>query len=310
MQLMESSGSTSYLGQFWRSRANLWLALATLGLGFASGEALGLVIGGALYVLGLIYLPDTAWFKKQVDDQAGADLQAEERAQREQSGRQRAQLLAALSTARKTRYDQLLAVCRDVTAATATAPGDDVALSQETRLGKLEELQWTFLRLLSIEQSLDVYLETERREQLPQLLTEAEREVETLAAEVGAGGALPALETRRKLLQSRRERLDALRQRLERVNQARDNLELARSEQERLVEQVKLIRADALANKNAEALTARIDLSIEHLAETNKWLTELAEFKDLTGLPPSLPMPEPAKPARSQRKAEPPLLNS
>ena len=53
------------------------------------------------------------------------------------------------------------------------------------------------------------------------------------------------------------------------------------SEQERLDQQIKLIRADAVATKNAEALTARIDATVEHLDQTNKWLSELDEFKDL-----------------------------
>jgi hypothetical protein len=44
-----------------------------------------------------------------------------------------------------------------------------------------------------------------------------------------------------------------------------------------------------VAHKNAEALGARIDLSIEHLAETNRWLSDLAEFKDLTAQLPPVP---------------------
>ena len=79
-------------------------------------------------------------------------------------------------------------------------------------------------------------------------------------------------------------------QRLRRIEQAQSNHDLIRAEQERLVEQVKLIRADAIATKNADTLTARIDLSIEHLAATNRWLSEVAEFKDLTAqMPPAPP---------------------
>jgi hypothetical protein len=48
-----------------------------------------------------------------------------------------------------------------------------------------------------------------------------------------------------------------------------------------------LIRADAVATKNAESLTARIDATVEHLDQTNKWLSELDEFKDLVGDMPS-----------------------
>jgi len=59
------------------------------------------------------------------------------------------------------------------------------------------------------------------------------------------------------------------------------------AEQERLDQQIKLIRADAVAMKNAESLTARIDATVEHLDETNKWLAEMDEFKDLVGDMPS-----------------------
>ena len=49
------------------------------------------------------------------------------------------------------------------------------------------------------------------------------------------------------------------------------------------IEQIKLIRADAVAAKNAETLTARIDATVEHLDQTNKWISEMDEFKDLVG---------------------------
>ena len=71
------------------------------------------------------------------------------------------------------------------------------------------------------------------------------------------------------------------------VEQAEANLALVVSEQERLDQQIKLIRADAVATKNAETLTARIDATVEHLDQTNKWLSEMDEFKDLVGDMPS-----------------------
>ena len=78
-----------------------------------------------------------------------------------------------------------------------------------------------------------------------------------------------------------------LRKRQQRSEQAESNLALVVSEQERLDQQIKLIRADAVATKNAETLTARIDATVEHLDQTNKWLSELDEFKDLVGDMPS-----------------------
>ena len=295
---MSDSGTPPpYRRLFWRGAEHLWLAVCTLGVGFATGEPLGLLVGGVAYALGHVYLPDSAWFRRRVDARLGALEQAEAARLAAEFQAQRAQLIEKLSSERRRRHQALIVVCEEISAASAEQSGaGELSLSMETRLRKLDELLWTYLRLLTIEQSLEAYLETERRDNLAANTSAAEQEVASIEAELadapggGTGKAAdPARETRKKLLASRRERLEALRQRMARVAQARANHELARSEQERLVEQAKLIRADAVAHKNAESLGARIDLSIEHLAETNRWLSDLAEFKDLTTQLPPLP---------------------
>ena len=301
----------NYRRLFWKSRDHLWLSLLTLGLGFASGEPLGLLVGVVLYALGHVFLPDSAYFRRRIDNQQSAADQAATAERSLAFESQRTRLLAALSAERPRRYQALVTVCQDITAASSENSSGELELSLDTRLRKLDELLWTYLRLLTIEQSLEVYLETERREQLPQAEEAAVREIAALEAELASAPASPSLETRRKLLASRRERLEALRQRITRIAQARANLDLACSEQERLVEQAKLIRADAVANKNAEALGARIDLSIEHLAETNRWLSELSEFKDLTAQLPELPAGAMVTPSSSRtRHPEPPPLST
>ena len=150
---------------------------------------------------------------------------------------------------------------------------------------------WTFLRLLGIEQSLEQFVETERREDVPGLCKDAEAEAAKLQTEVDAlktKGNAAALDGRQRYLDSRRERLEVLRRRQQRIEQADQNLQLVLSEQDRLEQQIKLLRADAVATKNAETLTARIDATVEHLDQTNKWLSELDQFKDLVGdMPPT-----------------------
>jgi hypothetical protein len=84
-------------------------------------------------------------------------------------------------------------------------------------------------------------------------------------------------------MSSRLERLEVLRKRLQRIDQAQANFRLVVSEQERLEQQVKLIRADAVASRNTGTLTARIDATVGHLDQTNRWLAEMDEFKDLVG---------------------------
>jgi hypothetical protein len=304
---------TNYRRAFWTSRQHLWLALLTLGLGFASGEPLGLLAGATLYALGIVFLPDTGFFRRAIDAREAAARDRAAAAQLAQFQQEQEKLLASLSTGRRTRYTQLVAVCRDIeSSAESQAPGD---LDLQSRRSKLDELAWTYLRMLAVEQSLEVYLETERKEQIPALVRTLEAEIQAVTAEVDAMKKTTprpaALDGKERLLTSRLERLDALQQRLRRIEQASANHDLIRSEQERLVEQVKLIRADSIASKNADTLTARLDLSIEHLAATNKWLSELAEFKDLTAQMPVLPVrPIAGVPETTVRSTEPPLRAS
>src|SRR5207249_220519 len=195
-------------------------------------------------------------------------------------------LIASLSPERRARYSRLAQVCHDIETATADNLLASADPATDPRLRKLDELMWTYLRLLGIEESLEQFLETERRENVPALLKGAEAEVSRLNGDVEAlkaKGDSAALDGKQRLLGSRMERLEVLRKREQRSAQAESNLQLVVSEQERLDQQIKLIRADAVATKNAETLTARIDATVEHLDQTNKWLSELDEFKDLVG---------------------------
>ena len=273
---------------------------------------LSLMAGAVAYVLGWVYLPDLSLFRRWVDRRRETQKRAMSLSEVAEFGRQRDEALNQLSTARRNRYHALAAVCRDIEAASAenSLTPDDPA--SDPRLRKLDELMWTYLRLLSIEESLDRFLEIESREEVPRLLQEAEAEVAELSAEVDAlkaKGAAALLETKERLLSSRFERLEVLRKRQQRSEQARANHELVVSEQERLDQQIKLIRADAIATKNAGNFTARIDTTVEHLHQTNKWLAEMDEFKDLVGDLPQVSGRVGYEPAvgTAQRAAPPPL---
>ena len=288
------SSPPNYRRAFWTSRHHLWLGIITLGLGFATGEPLGLLAGATAYALGLVFLPDTGFFRRAIDARQNETRDSAVAAQLAAFQQEHEKLLTGLSSLRRTRYNQLVAVCADIETASTDMQGTSAAgLDTSTRRQKLDELTWTYLRRLSIEQSLEVYLETERKEQVPAAVRTLDADTKALATEIeGLQKTHPNTATlagKQRLLTSRLERLDALQQRLRRIEQAQSNHDLIRSEQERLVEQVKLIRADAIAARNADTLTSRIDLSIEHLASTNKWLSELAEFKDLTVQMPTLP---------------------
>lgn len=273
----------SYLRDFVKSPHHVIFGLLTLGAGFISAVPIALIAGATAYLLGWIYLPDADFFKSWVDRRRRAAEQSEELRRLEQFLARRNALILSLSPERQDRYQRLAGVCRDIESAGGEGlPGG--APTNDPRMRKIDELMWTYLRLLGIEESLRRFLDTEGRENVPAMLEEAEAEARQLdreLEELKAKGVSPALENRQRYLSSRLERLEVLRKRRDRIQQAQDNLALVVSEQERLDQQIKLIRADAVAAKNAENLTARIDATVQHLDQTNKWLSELDEFKDL-----------------------------
>lgn len=281
----------NYHAEFLKSPHHAALALLTLGLGFLSAQVLGLIAGVTAFVLGWIYLPDMPFFRRWVDRRHENSKRAAEAQKVAEFVQRRDALLRSLPPERRERYGRLAQVCRDIETATSDNLLASADSATDPRLRKLDELMWTYLRLLGIEDSLERFLETEQRENVPALVQDAQAEATRLSSELDAlkaKGGDPTLETKQRYLGSRLERLEVLRKRQQRSEQAKANLDLVVSEQERLDQQIKLIRADAVATKNAETLTARIDATVEHLDQTNKWLSELDEFKDLVGdMPPT-----------------------
>jgi hypothetical protein len=276
----------NYHREFFKSPHHVAIGLLTLGLGFLSAELLGLIAGVTAYVLAWVYLPDLPLFRNWVDRRSLAAKQALEAQKVADFIQRRDALLRSLSPERRERYSRLTQVCRDIENASADSPLASPNAASDPRLKKLDELMWTYLRLLGIEESLQRFLETEQNDNLPALLSDAQAEATRLNAELEAlkdKGDTGTFETRQRYLGSRLERLEVLRKRQQRTEQAKANLDLVVSEQDRLDQQIKLIRADAVASKNAETLTARIDATVEHLDQTNKWLSEMDEFKDLVG---------------------------
>lgn len=269
---------------FWKSPHHAAMALFTLGAGFATGEPLYFVAGVTAYVLGWVYVPDMAFFQRWREQRTSAETNAAETAELAQFTKRRDAVLSSLSSPLRERYHLLAKVCRDIERAAAESEhSSESSLTSDTRLRKIDELMWMYLRLLSMQQSLETFLETERLEDLRGEVTDGETETNALEAEIKTLPERGQIDAKLRLLGSKRERLEVLRKRLQRVEEGESNLELVLSEEERLVEQIKLIRADALATKNADALSARINASVAHLNETNKWLSEMDQFRDLAG---------------------------
>lgn len=249
------------------------LALVTLGVGFLAAEPLYLIAGVAAYVVGWVFVPGMPMFQRYLNHKSEAARLSAESGELAQFNAQRDALIDSLSPARRDRYFALAKICKEIGAG---------ASADDPRVRKIEELMWTFLRLLTMEQSLDQFLETEIRDDVPKRLAEAKEEVERLRAEIAALGEGTARDAKERLLTSREELLETMSKRADRLEQAKSNLALVGSEQERLDQQIKLIRADSVATRNAAALTARIDATVENLEQTNQWLSQMDQFRELT----------------------------
>lgn len=299
----------NYRREFFKSKHHAWLGLSTLGMGFLLGadRPLFLLLGVAAYALGWIYLPDLAFFRRFVDGRRATVQQAEAAQQLAEFQQKRDALHAALSARLRARYNELAGVCHQIEQATAE---DTLATAgpADPRLSRLDDLMWTFLRLLSLDDSLERFLETERRDDLPGRTRDTEAEIGALAKEVEAlkkqGASVLTLDAKERLMQSRLEAREVLRKRQARLEEAQASLALVRSEQERLDHQIKLLRADAVASKNTGSISARIDATVENLDQTNKWLAEINEYKDLVGQMPATEM----RVGYRTRSAPPPVI--
>ena len=223
----------NYRRAFWTSWQHVCLAALTLGLGLVSGQRLGLLIGATLYVLGLIFVPDLAFFRRAVDARNEKARQAAQQGRVDAYRQRRDQLVSALSGERQRRYHDLAAICHDVESAIQPDVANDP--DRAVRHQKLEEIGWTYLRLLASEQALDRYLTLEKAEHVPEELSALQAETKVLFADVqammSANPRPAALDDKQRLLTSRLERLKSLEERMRRVEQAQTKHDYLLSEQ-------------------------------------------------------------------------------
>jgi hypothetical protein len=277
--------------EFLRSPEHLWTAVGTIGGGLAVGNVIGLLVGVAAYALSWVYLPDMAFFKKKVEAKAEALALREEDAQADEFRVRRDTMRASLKDDSQARYSELAAVCQEI---------ETGSTGNDALFGKLDELMWTFLKLLTMEEAIGRFLEESRGEDLDAQIAEAQGEVDKLGSEKPVPGS-----SKEKLFNSRQQIVEVLQKRKEAITSAQDNLGLVRSEEERLGHQIRLLRAEAVATRNSDLLTVKINSSVATLQDTNALLSQMSSYQELvadmpqtntrigygevTGAPPPLP---------------------
>jgi len=257
----------NYHKEFLKSPEHLWTAVGTIGGGLAAGNVIGLLVGVAAYALSWIYLPDAPFFKKKVDAKAIALAERDEEAHAAEFRIRRDAMRSALSEDKQSRYNELAAVCQEIETGSA---GNDALF------GKLDELMWTLLKLLTMEEAIERFLEESKGEDLDAQIAEARGEVDKLAAEKPEAGS-----SREKFIASRQQVLEVLQKRKEAISGAGDNLGLVRSEEERLGHQIRLLRAEAVATRNSDMLTVKINSSVATLQDTNALLSQMSSYQEL-----------------------------
>ena len=207
----------NFFKRFLKSPHHLWLAGLTLGVGFLSANVVvfGVCIG--LYVLGWIHLPDTAMYKNWVQRHLDALAQQADSAKVQAFVARRTALINQLSRERRGRYQELGNVCQEIIRATQDSnqlEGDD------PRLRKLDELMWTYLRLLVMEGSLAGFIATESQEGLPEEVAGCKNEIADLEKQVAGAPADSNVTIKQRLLDSKKEKLAALVKRQTRLEEA------------------------------------------------------------------------------------------
>jgi hypothetical protein len=273
----------NFTREFIKSKTNIVIALSTLGLGFMCGEWYTLVLGIIIYGLSIMFIPEMPWFKNKITNEY-QEIEKENNEKEKQVLIEKRNLqLSTLQPTRKDKYYSLAETCSKIEENT-----DNSSQEYESIFRKLEELLSTYLKLLIIEQSLQLFVESEKKEDIESCLKDSQKELldiekEKLNIQKDPLSSPMQLESKQKLFDSKQDKIAILNQRKNKLEQAKTNIEIVLSELDRLEQQIKLIRSDSIATRNTDALTNKIDVSIEQINQTNKWLGEMQDFKDVVG---------------------------
>jgi rRNA-processing protein FCF1 len=275
-----------YFKEFVKSKLHMYFGGICLGLTILSGNWFILILCAVVYGLGLAFIHELPFFQKNIDAKYQVILDANQAKEVEKFKVNRDNQLSALTKSRRDKYLTLASVCKEIEKATKEQNNNEDDASS-MRLRKLDELMFTYLKLLTIEQTLEIFIQSEKDDAVSDDIASTQKTIDDVNKDLeklqGNPTATKIIEGKQRLLISYNDRLDAIKKRVEKYEQAKVNLQLVSAEQMRLSEQIKLLRADTIASRNAESISTRIDASVSHLDETNKWLSEINEFKDVVG---------------------------
>ncbi|HSI86992.1 MAG TPA: hypothetical protein VK970_24615 [Candidatus Methylacidiphilales bacterium] len=279
--MSEKSPRPNYYLEFLKSPAHAWIALGTLGVGFASPDTLGigLMVGAAAYALAWIYIPDLSLFKNRIDKlRQAVDLEAA-RHNGQLIAQARSRLESQLVPSGRQRYAAFSYICTEIQQALHVQEREQGGMSTSEVAPLLDEFRMGFLKLLTAEQRLGLYLDRENPQELESTLAEVHQTITRVEEELARrreSGNFNSLATEERLLESKREHAEVLEARKERLREANANLSLIQSELNRLTDRVKLMRADTLAQSlDSKSVTSSLESTLEQMLQANRWLADI-----------------------------------
>jgi len=251
---------TNLYKEFATSKVHIGMGLGLV-TAFATANPLLLMISAAAYAIGWIFLPTSGPFVKRITDRLKLQQEVAEQDELSEFQRKRDELRYRLSAINEQKYSALSNTCAEV-----SGNNQDSALIN----GKLQELLWTYLKMLLMQQGIEGYISETNEKEIDQSIADVKKELSMLTSD------------QLRLKGSKESLMQTLSQHKKTLTEAKENLLILSSELTRLEHEIQLLRADAIANRNSEFLSAKIDASVESLQESKAIMQAMSNGEELS----------------------------
>lgn len=272
-----SENDVNYQREFFRSQWNLWLAVGTIGLSLAFANLFAPILGIVGYVIGLLNIPSLPIFRKHIDAEKEAQRKLQEEQQIMEFKLKRDKQLYSLSYERQCRYGEMAKICQSI---------EGHSSSNSIQVRKLDEIMWAYLKLLSAEQGVENMLASEDVTEVDEVISDLTIEIgkdEKNLEEKRATLSVEVFLAKERLISSKKDRLAAMTSRRDKLSLAKSNLELISTELNRLEEQIKLARANALSETGTDSISSQIDATISGFDQMSALLKDFGRSEDILG---------------------------
>jgi len=237
---------------------------AAIGVGvaaaFASTNLLAFMLAAAAYLITWVFFPTSHAFVRRINDRLKLAAELENEDKLGEFVQRRNNLIAKLGEESRNRYAALYNTCGEVS---GNNPDNNLIN------GKLQELLWTYLNMLLMQQNIEVYLKETDKDTIVENLRDVEAEIAALTPEQAR------LKTSKESLKA------TLAQHKKSLEDGEENLQVLNSELTRLEHEIQLLRADAIANRNSDFLSAKINASVESLQESKAIMQSMSNVAEL-----------------------------